>query len=51
MSGLLLPFKGTKNFTRKQFCFKANFIPLDAVAVLTQLKYGLLQLCSNGAQL
>jgi len=40
MSGFLLPFKGTKNFTTKQFCFKANFILLDAVSILTQLKYG-----------
>lgn len=32
MSGLRLPFKGTMNFTRKQFCFKINFIPVDAVS-------------------
>lgn len=37
LSGLLLPFGGTKNFTGKQFYFKANFILLDAVFILTQL--------------
>lgn len=48
MSGLLLPFKGTMNFTRKQFCFKVTSSRGCSIQ-LTQLKHSLLYCCSNGA--